>query len=137
MSNYDEEKIPDILKSIRTVAVVGISDKPDRDSFRVAEYLQRNGFTVIPINPTISKWQGKKAYPDLLSIPRDLKVDVVDIFRKPEAVLKIVEESLKISPKVIWMQEGVVNNDAAELAKRNNMLVVMDHCMMKEHSKLR
>ncbi len=136
MSRYDEDRIPEILKNSKTIAVVGISDKPDRDSYRVSSYLQRNGFTIVPINPMISEWEGKKAYSDLVSIPGDVKVDVVDIFRKPDAVKKIVEESLQLSPKVIWMQEGVVNEEAAELAKRNSILVVMDRCMMKEHSRL-
>ena len=135
MAGYDENKISEILRNSRTVAVVGISDKAERDSFRVANYLRNNGFQIIPVNPVISEWEGLKTYPNLVSIPRDKKIDIVDIFRKSEAVPKIVEESLEIHPKVIWMQEGVINEEGARLAKENGILVVMDRCMMKEHSR--
>ena len=137
MSGYDENKIPEILRNSKTVAIVGISDKAERDSFRVAMYLRNNGFEIIPVNPVISDWEGLKAYPNLDSVPRDKKIDIVDIFRKSEAVPKIVEESLEIHPKVIWMQEGVISEDAARLAKENGILVVMDRCMMKEHTRLK
>ncbi|MDS0256968.1 CoA-binding protein [Thermoplasmatales archaeon AK] len=137
MSVYDEEKIPEILKNSKTIAVVGISDKPDRDSFRVANYLVSAGYNVIPVNPMLKSWQGRIAYPNLLEIPRTITVDVVDIFRRSEAVRPVVEEAVRIAPRVIWMQEGVVNIEAADLAKRNNMLVVMDRCMMKEHHRLK
>ena len=137
MAGYDENKISEILRNSRTVAVVGISDKAERDSFRVANYLRNNGFQIIPVNPVISEWEGLKTYPNLVSIPRDKKIDIVDIFRKSETVPKIVEESLEIHPKVIWMQEGVISEDAARLAKENGILVVMDRCMMKEHTRLK
>ncbi len=135
MAKFDEENIPEILNRTRTVAVVGISDKPDRDSYRVAEYLKRAGYTILPVNPTITQWLGIKAYKDLSSIPKDVRVDIVDIFRKPEAALQIVEEALKLKPATIWLQEGVVNEEAAKLAKSNGIQVVMDRCMMKEHMK--
>lgn len=134
MKSYDEDMIADFLSKYKNVAVVGISDKPERDSFRVASYLKSHGFNVIPINPTMESWQGIKAYADLKSIPPDVTVDIVDIFRKPEAVKGIVEEASGISPKLIWMQESVINEEAAELAKSNGMYVVMDRCMMKEHA---
>ena len=137
MAGYDENKISEILRNSRTVAVVGISDKAERDSFRVANYLRNNGFQIIPVNPVISEWEGLKTYPNLVSIPRDKKIDIVDIFRKPEAVPKIVEESLEMHPKVIWMQEGVISEEGARLAKENGILVVMDRCMMKEHTRLK
>lgn len=133
MKNYDEGKIPEFLKNYRTVAVVGISNKPERDSFRVASYLKSQGYKIIPVNPTMDSWEGLKAYPDLKSIPSEIKVDIVDIFRKPEAVKGIVEEAESISPKLIWMQEEVINEDAADFAKSKGISVVMDRCMMKEH----
>lgn len=136
MVRYDEDSIERILTESKNVAVVGISDKEDRDSFRVAQYLRGEGYNVIPVNPKFSEWNGIKSYPDLSSIPSDIHVDIVDIFRKSDSVTPIVEESLTIKPRVIWMQEGVVNENAAHLAKENGFLVIMDRCMMKEHKKL-
>lgn len=136
MSTYDENKIPSILKESKTVAVVGISDKPERDSYRVAMYLKDKGYEIIPINPVIDEWSGIKSYKSLLDIPKDKKVDIVDIFRKSDAVIPIVQEALKINPRTVWMQEGVINEEAAKLAKDNSLLVVMDRCMMKEHARL-
>ncbi len=135
MAKFDEEHIPEILDRYRTVAVVGISDKPDRDSYRVAEYLKQSGYNILPVNPTFDQWLGIKAYRDLSSIPRDVRVDIVDVFRKPDAAMQVVEEALKLKPAVIWLQEGVVNPEAAELAKSHGIQVVMDRCMMKEHRK--
>ena len=116
--------------------MVGISDKPERDSYQVALYLKKNGYNVIPINPKLETWEGLKAYPDLKSVPADLGVEIVDVFRKPEAVGEIVSESLRLNPKLIWLQETVVNEEAADLAKSKGISVVMDRCMMKEHRKL-
>ena len=130
---YDEERTEEFLKKFRNIAVVGISDKPERPSYDVSSYLVKNGFNVIPINPLIDSWNGIKAYPDLSSVPEDIRINVVDIFRKPDQVLPIVEEALKLHPDVIWMQEGVINIEAAELAKKNHVSVVMDRCMKKEH----
>jgi predicted CoA-binding protein len=134
---YDEDKIPEILHNSKNIAVVGISEKTDRDSYGVAEYLKKQGYTIIPINPGLKEWNGIKAYPDLLSVPGSMKIDVVDIFRKPDAVVPIVRDALKRKPSAIWMQEGVVNNDAAEIARNAGVLVVMDRCMMKEHHKIK
>ena len=135
MVKFDEEHIPEILDRYRTVAVVGISDKPDRDSYRVAEYLKQSGYHILPVNPTLDQWLGIKAYRDLSSIPEDVRVEIVDVFRKPDAALQVVEEALKLKPAVVWLQEGVVNQEAAELAKSHGIQVVMDRCMMKEHRK--
>lgn len=132
---YDEDKTADFVKNLKIVAVVGISDKPERPSYDVSSYLVRHGFNVIPVNPAIESWNGIAAYPSLKSIPSDLRIDIVDIFRKSEQVLPIVEEALALNPKVIWMQEGVINQEAAELAKKNNISVVMDRCIKKEHKR--
>ena len=136
MASYDEGQIKSILRESRTIAVVGISDKPDRDSYRVAKYLKEKGYEILPVNPAIEKWEGIRSYKSLLEIPADKKVDIVDIFRKSDAVLPIVQEALNIHPRTVWMQEGVVNDEAARLAKKNSLLVVMDRCMMKEHARL-
>ncbi len=133
MDSYDEDRIPEILRKAKTVAVVGISDKPDRDSHRVAKYLQDAGYTIIPVNPAIKEWNGIKSFDSLLSIPNDIKVDVVDIFRKPEAAVEVANEASKLKPYAVWFQEGVINKQAAEIARNSGSLVVMDRCMMKEH----
>ncbi len=136
MVMYDEDRTEEFLRKYRNVAVVGISDKPERPSYDVSSYLVRNGYNVIPINPSIESWKGIRAYPDLSSVPPGTRIEIVDIFRKSEQVLPIVEEALKLHPEVIWMQEGVINFEAAELAKKNNVKVVMDRCMKKEHMRL-
>ena len=126
-------KVEEILKKYRDIAVVGISDKPDRYSYQVAKFLMDRGYNIIPVNPMLDQWMGKKAYRDIHSI--DGNVDVVDIFRRPEFVGDIVMDS-KGKAKVIWMQEGIVNEDAAKLANDMGMEVVMDKCMKKEYEKL-
>jgi predicted CoA-binding protein len=128
------EAIKKILRQYKTVAVVGLSDKADRPSFRVAAYLQRQGYRVIPVNPKIGAILGEKAYPDLQSVPG--KIDVVDIFRRSEDVGPIVEEAIKVGARAVWMQEGVVNDEAARKASAAGLEVVMDRCMMKDHERL-
>ena len=124
----------DILKSSRVVAIVGLSSKPNRPSYRVGSYLKAKGFRVIPVNPAEKEVVGEKSYPDLSSIPEP--VDVVDIFRRPEYVPPIVEEAIKIGAKAVWMQEGIVNEAAAARAEEAGLKVVMDHCMRKEYMKM-
>ena len=134
--NRDED-IRALLKNSKNIAVVGISDKQERDSFGVAKYLLSKGYNVIPVNPSLENWQGIKSYPNLSSIPKDTKLDIVDIFRKSDAVGEIVEESIKVKPKAIWMQLGVINEDAGKKASNSGMTVVMDKCIMVEHRKLK
>ncbi len=124
----------EILKSSRVVAMVGLSPKPDRPSHLVGNYLKGKGFKVIPVNPAEKEVIGETSYPDLNSIPE--RVDVVDIFRRPEDVPPIVEDAIKIGAKVVWMQEGIVNEAAAARAKEAGLKVVMDHCMRKEYMKM-
>lgn len=127
----------EILTPPKTIAVVGLSDKPDRISYEVASYLQNQGFTIIPVNPNILKSLERKAYPSILSIPAETPIDVVDIFRKSEDVLPIVEDVIKSGRKpIIWMQEGVISIPAQELAQMNGLQVIMDACMMKLHKSL-
>jgi predicted CoA-binding protein len=131
MDIYTEEKI---FEDSKVIAVVGLSANPERPSYRVADYLKNNGYTIIPVNPMIENTLGEKSYPDLGSIP--VKIDVVDIFRKSEDVLPIVEEAVKIGARTIWMQEGVINEEAAEYAGKAGLTVVMDRCMLKEHQRV-
>jgi uncharacterized protein len=130
----EKETIAKIL-GMKTIAVVGISDSPQRPSFAVASYLLEQGYSIIPINPALSIWRGIKAYPDLPAVP--VKIDVVDIFRKSEAVPKIVEQAIKARAKAVWMQEGVESAIASEAAEKAGLLVVAGKCMMKESGRLR
>ena len=125
-----------ILRNSRTIAVVGLSDKPDRPSFDVATYLMQHGYTIIPVNPMIKEWCGIKSYSSLLEIPKEIKIDIVDIFRKSEDVPPIVDEAIKIGAKTVWMQLGVVNESTALKAKSSGLNVVMDKCIKIEHSML-
>jgi len=118
------------ILGFKTIAVVGISDNPERPSNFVAKFMEEHGYKIIPVNPNLTEWEGKKCYPDLLSIP--VKVDVVDIFRRPEAVPPIVDEAIAIKAKAVWMQEGIVNEEAAAKAREAGIEVVMDRCMKKE-----
>jgi uncharacterized protein len=126
--------IPEILKSSRTIAVVGLSSNPMRPSNGVAAYLQRVGYRVIPINPNESEVLGEKCYARLEDVPE--KIDLVDIFRRTECVPEIVESAIRVGAKTVWMQEGVVNHQAAERARTAGLEVVMDRCTLKEHRKL-
>ena len=126
-----EEKI---LSDFRNVAMVGASPNPERPSYLVNSYLTEHGYNVIPVHPSGQKILGKTSYPDLSSIPG--KIDVVDIFRKPEDVMPIVEEAIKIGAKVVWMQEGIMKEEAATRARDAGLTVVMDKCMRKEHIRL-
>lgn len=125
----------EILKSSRVVAIVGLSPQPTRPSCRVAGYLKRKGYKIIPVNPKESELLGETSYPNLSAIPE--AIDVVDIFRRPEEVPPIVEEAIKIGAKTVWMQEGVINEEAATRARTAGLRVVMDKCMRKEHLKLK
>lgn len=124
-------KEAEILENSRVIAVVGLSSNPERPSNRVAQYLMDNGFTVIPVNPNEQEILGQACFPDLTSIPR--KVDMVDIFRKSADVPPIVDEAVKIGAAVVWMQEGVVNEEAAAVARKAGLEVVMDQCTRKVH----
>ena len=121
----------EILKANR---MVGLSSNPERPNHIVASYLRENGYRIIPVNPNEKSILGKTSYSDLASIPE--RVDAVDIFRRSEDVVPIVQEAIRIGAKAVWMQEGVVNAEAADIARRTGLKVVMDRCMRKEHQKL-
>jgi predicted CoA-binding protein len=128
-----ETVIDRILSEAKTVAVVGISDKPDRPSHGVARFLQEKGYRVIPVNPLLSGVLGEKAYKSLSDIPE--RVDLVDVFRKSGDVLPVAEEAVRIGARFFWMQEGVVNESARDLLSRAGIEVVMDRCVKKELAK--
>jgi predicted CoA-binding protein len=131
-ASLDEER--EILGNCHTVAVVGLSDKPHRDSHHVAAYLQGQGYRIIPVNPHVTEVLGEKAYARLRDVPD--RVDVVDVFRRPEAVPEVVDDAIAVGARAVWMQEGVVNNAAAAKARSAGLKVVMNRCMLKEHRRL-
>ena len=123
----------EILRKFRTFAVVGLSPKPHRDSHRVAQFLQEHGYRIIPVRPGAESILGEKCYATLMEIPG--RVEVVDLFRRSEAVAPFVDEAIAIQAKVVWMQLGVIHEEAAEKARRAGLLVVMDHCPVIEYRK--
>ena len=132
MSYADEMTVTRILMDCRTIAVVGLSSNPARTSYRVASYMKSQGYRIIPVNPNETNVFGEPAYPTLAAVPGT--IDLVDIFRKSEDVLPIVEDAIACGVKAIWMQEGVINEQAAVRAKESGLLVVMDRCWLKEHA---
>ncbi len=132
--NASEADIVNILKTAGTVAVVGLSHKEERDSHRVAKYLQNQGYIVIPVNPKYKEVLGVQCYPDLESVPDH--IDVVDVFRNVEAISAIVNEAIEVKAGCVWMQLGLAHNEAAEKARCTGMQVVMNKCIMVEHSRL-
>ena len=120
--------------TMRSIAVVGMSPKPQRPSHYVALYLKENGYNIIPVNPGHSEIAGMKSYSNLLEIPS--KVDIVDVFRRSEHVVPIVKEAIKINAKAIWLQDGVINEEAAQVANSKNLLFVMNDCMLRRHHQL-
>ena len=131
-----DEELKDALSTFKTVAVVGISPKEDRPSYIVASYLKKNGYRIIPVRPDGDYILGEKVYPNLTEIPKEIEVDIVDIFRRSEDVPPIVEEAIQRGAKVIWMQEGVIHQEAGAEAEKAGIKVVMDRCMKKEHQRL-
>lgn len=127
----EEEAIGRILRTCRTIAVVGLSSRPSRPSYGVAGYMQRAGYRIIPVNPNETEVLGEKAYARLEDVPEP--VELVDIFRRSERVLTVVESAIRIGAKAVWMQEGVIHEEAARLARAAGLSVVMDRCLLKEH----
>ncbi|HEX3186923.1 MAG TPA: CoA-binding protein [Pyrinomonadaceae bacterium] len=125
------ETIRSILEQCRTIAVVGLSSDPSRASHGVAGYMRRQGYKVIPVNPNETEVFGEKAYPDLAAVPE--KVDLVDVFRRSAEAGKAVDEAIAVGAKAVWLQEGVIDRDAAQRALDAGLLVVMDRCWLKEH----
>ncbi len=135
MSVTEAEQITELLKNAKTIAVIGLSDSALRPSFGVSEYMRAHGYRIIPVNPAIQEWLGEKAYVSLLDVPD--KIDIVDVFRRSDAVPEIVEETIQIKAPAIWLQEGVIHEEAAERARQAGIFVVMDLCILKEHRRRR
>ena len=129
----DKETINQILQ-MKTIAVVGLSPKPERPSHYVALYLRDHGYKIIPVNPGQREIAGETCYPSLKDIPKP--VDVVDVFRRPEHVLSIAEATVEIGAKALWLQDGVINEEATKLAEEAGLLVVMNDCMLRRHRQI-
>jgi predicted CoA-binding protein len=127
----DSDPIADLLKRSRTIAVVGLSNSPLRPSHGVSAYMQTQGYRIIPVNPKIHGSLGEKSYASLLDVPE--KIDIVNVFRRPEFVEEIVDQAIRLKVPAIWMQESVVHEKAAEKARQAGMFVIMDRCILKEH----
>ncbi len=135
MLKSEADRITQLLQSARTIAVVGLTDSPTRPSYGVSRYMQSQGYRIIPVNPNIQEWMGEKAYPSLLDVPE--KIDIVNVFRRSAAVPEVVEHAIQIHAPAIWMQEGVVHEEAAENARQAGIFVVMEKCILREHMKRR
>ena len=131
----ESDPIYELLARAKTIAVVGLSESPLRPSHGVSAYMQAAGYRILPVNPRIAEALGEKSYPSLLEIPPDVaeKIDLVDIFRRPQYVDEIVEQAIQLKIPAIWLQEGVINERAAEKARKAGIFVVMDRCILKEH----
>jgi predicted CoA-binding protein len=125
------DPIGDLLKRAKSIAVVGLSNKPLRPSHGVSLYMQQQGYRIIPVNPNIQSSLGQRAYPSLIEVPE--KIDIVNIFRRPEFVPEVVDQAIALKLPAVWMQEDVVNEPAAEKARQAGIFVVMDRCILKEH----
>jgi predicted CoA-binding protein len=138
-----QKEIQETLQKYRTIAVVGLSSDENKPSYQVAKYLKDHYYKIVPINPNVKEVLGAKSYPSLLSLPEELQrnIEVVDIFRKSQDVLPVVEEAVQLrqrfdKPMVVWMQVGIVNYEAAKMAHQSGMVVIMDRCIKVEHRQL-
>jgi predicted CoA-binding protein len=134
MATLSDAEIIEILRPPKTIAVVGISDKAERESNVVARYLQEQSYRVVPVNPMLERVLDRPCYPSLREIPE--RVDIVDIFRRPDAVPEVVDEAIEIGARVVWMQLGIVHEEAAAKARQAGLTVIMDRCMKRDHARL-
>jgi hypothetical protein len=132
----DDDAIRALLSSAKIIAVVGLSSKRARASFGVSRYIQSAGYRIIPVNPNETEVLGEKAYANLDAVPKDIKIDLVDIFRRSEEVPEVVDAAIRLGVPAIWMQEGVIHEEAAAKARAAGIFVMMDHCLLKEHQRL-
>ena len=131
MASSQSDPITDILQRAKTIAVVGLSDNPLRPSHGVAAYLQSQGYRIIPVNPKIKESLGENAYPSLREVPE--KIDIVNIFRRPQFVEEVVDQAIQLKVPSVWMQEEVIHEKAAQKARQAGIFVVMDRCILMEH----
>lgn len=133
--NKVNRNIPDYLKRYRKIAVIGLSADPARPSYKVTEYMMYQGYRIFPVNPKYDEIFGEESYKNLLDIPE--KIDIVNIFRKPSTIMPVIDEAIEKEVKVIWMQQGIINEEAAQRALEAGIDVVMDRCIRVEHAALR
>jgi predicted CoA-binding protein len=134
-SNPSTEIIRSILTEAKSIAVVGISDREDRASKYVSEYMQREGYTIYPVNPNLDEWNGIKVFDSVSEIP--VEVDIVDVFRRSSQVLPLTGDVVNAGAKVMWLQQGIVNEQAAEIVSEAGITVIMDSCIMVEHKSMK
>lgn len=134
LTNVNDQELKQILAESKRIAVVGLSNKPERTSYQVAKYMQEAGYEIIPVNPTITESLGQKAYPSLKEIPG--QVDIVNVFRRSEDTVEPAREAVAIGAKVLWLQLGIANEEAFRIADQAGLKVVMDRCIKVEHARL-
>ncbi|MDY0405775.1 CoA-binding protein [Virgibacillus sp. 179-BFC.A HS] len=132
--NPSKEEMKHVLEEAKTIAVVGLSDKPDRTSYQVSSVMQQNGYRIIPVNPTVDVVLGEKAYPSLLDVKETF--DIINVFRRPEHLMEVAEEAAKTNCKVFWAQQGIINEDAYHYLKDRGFTVIMDQCIKVAHAVL-
>lgn len=132
--NPSHAELTEILKSAKAIAVVGLSDNPERTSFQIAQEMQRRGYRIIPVNPTVKDVLGETAYPSLAEVPEP--IDIVDVFRRSDALPDVVRDAIRTNASVIWAQQGIYNEEAAQLAAEHHRTMVMDLCIAVAHSRL-
>ncbi|MBF0191104.1 MAG: CoA-binding protein [Magnetococcales bacterium] len=136
MPDIEDQDLITLLAKARVIAVVGLSPKPDRASFRVAEYMQRAGYRIIPVRPASEEILGEPCYPSLEAIPREIQVDIVDLFRRAEDTPPLAAEAVGIQAGCLWLQSGIVNDDAMDIARQGGLVAIQDRCLMVEHRRL-
>jgi len=134
--NVSDERLKEILLTVKTIAVVGASRTPGKPAHFVPLYLKSKGYNIIPVNPFADEIFGLKSYKSLLEIPEEINVELVDVFRPSEEVKKVIEEAVKRKIKIVWLQEGIYNEEAVKLAKENGIEIIWNRCIMKTHRKL-
>ncbi|MDP9297496.1 MAG: CoA-binding protein [Actinomycetota bacterium] len=132
----EDRELRALLGEARTIAVVGLSSKPDRPSHDVASYLQEHGYRIVPVNPNETEVLGERAYPSLLDIPTDVPIDVVDVFRRAADTPSIASDAVRIGAKVLWLQDGIVNDDASRIASDGGLEVIMGVCIKRTKQRL-
>jgi len=131
-----DTELRSILGDAETIAIVGLSSNPFKDSFEVAEFLQVKGYRIVPVNPNETEVLGEKAYPSLLDVPKDVRIDVVDVFRRAEATPPIAEQAVAVGARVLWLQDGIVNEEARRIAEDAGLTVIMGVCIRRTARRL-
>ena len=132
----EDRELRALLGAVHTVAVIGLSSNPARPSYQVARYLQEHGYRIVPVNPNETEVLGERAYPSLLDVPRNIAIDVVDVFRRPEVTPAVASQAVQLGAKLLWLQADIVNDDARRIAEEGGLDVVMGVCIRMEHRRL-